>query len=43
MNKIRIPLTLIILVMLFPSMAQANSGDFDGGVAIGSSYAGVDK
>jgi hypothetical protein len=32
----------LALMMMLPSVGQANSGDFDGGVAIGSSYAGVD-
>lgn len=36
----RLTLTIIALVII-PQIAQANSGDFDGAVAIGSSYAGV--
>ena len=31
-----------LVLILVPKSVQANSGDFDGGVAIGSSYAGVD-
>jgi hypothetical protein len=32
----------IVLLPLFPAPAEANSGDFSGGVAIGTGYAGVD-
>jgi hypothetical protein len=32
----------IIALAVAPTVTEANSGDFDGGVAIGSSYAGVD-
>lgn len=32
----------LALMTMSPSVVQANSGDFNGGVAIGSSYAGVD-
>jgi hypothetical protein len=32
----------LALMTMLPSIGQANSGDFNGGVAIGSSYAGVD-
>ena len=32
----------IVILTLAPTFAKANSGDFSGGVAIGSSYAGVD-
>ena len=32
----------VFVVTLFPFLAEANSGDFSGGVAIGTSYAGVD-
>lgn len=34
---------LVALVVLIPRVSVANSGDFSGGVAIGSSYAGVDS
>lgn len=34
-------LPLIAALMLVPALAAANSGDFSGGVAVGTSYAGV--
>lgn len=33
---------VVVLLTLIPVLVQANSGDFSGGVAIGTSYAGVD-
>jgi hypothetical protein len=35
-------ISVIAALILVPSMAEANSGDFSGGVAIGTGYAGVD-
>jgi hypothetical protein len=41
MNEFRTVLTTAIVALAFiPGLAEANSGDFTGGVAIGSGYAG---
>ncbi len=43
MNRVRVVTPLVVVTfLLVPVLVYANSGDFDGGVAIGSSYAGVD-
>lgn len=42
MNRLWDSLIVILICGLVSSGAQANSGDFSGGVAIGTSYAGVD-
>jgi endosialidase-like protein len=42
MQKLSIFLTSTILALVVMSAAEANTGDFTGGVAVGSSYAGVD-
>jgi len=36
-------ITVVVALAFIPALAEANSGDFNGGVAIGSSYAGVDS
>jgi hypothetical protein len=43
MKMTRITLiSIIIALTCIPNLAKANSGDFDGGVAIGTGYAGTD-
>jgi hypothetical protein len=37
-----VPLLLVLALLVTPSVTAANSGDFSGGVAIGTGYAGVD-
>jgi hypothetical protein len=41
-NRAALALAFLTLAIIAPTFAEANQGDFDGGVAIGSSYAGTD-
>ena len=41
MKKLWVAIIFVVALAFIPSLALANSADFDGGVAIGSDYVGI--